>query len=209
MIPAILGAVGSIAGPAIVGAVGTIAGAAMANSANRSINSSQQGFTREMRLTAYQDTMQDMRKAGLNPILAASRGATQSSIPNMIPMQNPAAGFAQAMSSAADVRLKQEQTNIAMAEVEKKLQEIISEKIRNGRIVLQDMTTGEITDGLLQQQIAKDAALAQYYGNQAELDGILLEFYNSNEPAKIAKDLGVTPNTVKSIFQLLFGGKRK
>lgn len=35
-------------------------------------------WQRAMRQTAYQDTMEDMRKAGLNPILAAQNGATST-----------------------------------------------------------------------------------------------------------------------------------
>lgn len=35
-------------------------------------------FQREMRATAYQDTMKDMKAAGLNPILAAGNGATST-----------------------------------------------------------------------------------------------------------------------------------
>ena len=36
-------------------------------------------FQREMRQTAYQDTMSDMKAAGLNPILAAQLGPTSTS----------------------------------------------------------------------------------------------------------------------------------
>lgn len=45
---------------------------------NRAEAAAQREWTRMMRQTAYQDTMKDMKAAGLNPILAASRGATAS-----------------------------------------------------------------------------------------------------------------------------------
>jgi len=38
----------------------------------------QRDFIKNMRRTAYQDTMEDMRKAGLNPILAYRQGPTTS-----------------------------------------------------------------------------------------------------------------------------------
>lgn len=48
----------------------------------RQFNSAEAAKSREwsemMRKTAYQTTMEDMKKAGLNPILAASRGATSA-----------------------------------------------------------------------------------------------------------------------------------
>ena len=50
--------------------------AAKANELNLQAVTSARQWQREMRQTAYQDTVKDLQAAGLNPILAASRGAT-------------------------------------------------------------------------------------------------------------------------------------
>ena len=58
--------------------VGNLWSQTSARGYNRAEAAAQREWTRTMRQTAYQDTMKDMKAAGLNPILAASRGATES-----------------------------------------------------------------------------------------------------------------------------------
>lgn len=52
--------------------------AARANEINLQAVTNARQWQREMRQTAYQDTVKDLQAAGLNPILAASRGATST-----------------------------------------------------------------------------------------------------------------------------------
>ena len=61
--------------------------AAKANEINLQAVTSARQWQREMRQTAYQDTVKDLQAAGLNPILAASRGATATPSTSTIPAQ--------------------------------------------------------------------------------------------------------------------------
>lgn len=88
------------------GAAGSAASSAMAYYESREARK----FAKEMRKTAYQTTVRDMRKAGLNPILAARIGPTpMPGVPQAPQFGNAALSGMEAAGSAAGIHLKGEQ----------------------------------------------------------------------------------------------------
>ncbi len=61
-------------GAAAIGAVSSAFGASQQNKAAKAAAQNQMAFQERMRATQYQTTMSDMKKAGLNPILAYQQG---------------------------------------------------------------------------------------------------------------------------------------
>jgi hypothetical protein len=68
---------GSILAGSLSG-IGSVIGASMANNQARDIARDQMAFQERMSSTSYQRAMQDMRLAGLNPILASQVGGASS-----------------------------------------------------------------------------------------------------------------------------------
>lgn len=64
--------------PAIIAAGASLVGGALANRANAKMADKQMDFQEYMSNTAYQRSMEDMRLAGLNPMLAYSQGGASS-----------------------------------------------------------------------------------------------------------------------------------
>ena len=86
-------------GSALAGGIG-YAGQRQSNLQNREIAREQMAFQERMSSTAYQRAMQDMKEAGLNPMLAYTQGGASSPSGASLQMQNELSGVA---SSALDV----------------------------------------------------------------------------------------------------------
>lgn len=102
----IFGGLGSVIFGPLGGAIGGAADSLLARDDAQEANSANVANARTMRQTAYQDTVQDLQAAGLNPMLAYSNGPTSG---NMPPMQNKGLQAAQTTSAQSAGELAEKQ----------------------------------------------------------------------------------------------------
>jgi len=144
------------------GALANIAGVDMMNSANKGMANRQMDFQERMSSTAYQRSMEDMRKAGLNPMLAYMQGGASAPSGASIPAQNVFGGVQDGLDKVASstrqsTRLKQELINMekteAKTEAETKLIAANEEVAKiNAKLATQKLKVGqfgEATKGLV------------------------------------------------------------
>lgn len=105
-LPGILGQIG--AGPLFTGLTSLFGGAA-ANVSREQQAAKQMQFQERMSSTAYQRAMQDMREAGLNPMLAAKVGPASSPVGAMANIQDIGTPAAQAATSAYQAQTQRSQ----------------------------------------------------------------------------------------------------
>lgn len=96
---------------ALIGAGISLAGGLLQNRSARSQASQQMAFQDRMSSTSYQRGMKDMKKAGLNPILAYKQGGATSPAGSMAPVINPAKDIGVQVASAASASAQAKTTN--------------------------------------------------------------------------------------------------
>jgi hypothetical protein len=104
-------------GAAVIGAGASYFGARGTNRANLRRAREQMHFQERMSSTAYQRSMEDMRKAGLNPMLAYKQGGASSpsgaAIPAVNELEPPASSARAVVRAAAEIKEMKARTNAA------------------------------------------------------------------------------------------------
>lgn len=174
-------------------------------------------FQAGMSDTAYQRAMIDMKKAGLNPILAGKFGGAST----------PAGGIAQlgqtfdTTNTAINAIQAESNINKQTAEIEKIQQEIqnyeATERLTDAQTQQVSSLIAELNSRItlqVQQGIQADASAAKLRQERLRLayqnvyNEVISEFYSGNEWAAIAKEMGtVAAQTAQSIIGAFFANK--
>ena len=179
-----LGAAAIMGGSAIVGGLLGLHGAHRANQTNQSITHQQMQFQREMSNTAYQRAMEDMRKAGLNPILAYQQGGASSpggaGIPAIDQVTPAVSSAMQAARLSADLDNLREMTN----------------KLKSDQAVNDAMIKSANADALLKSNSAR---VADSNAKLLNLELPRAENKSAIEDTKIGKTLAIWDRIMDSI----------
>jgi hypothetical protein len=188
--------------------------ASTARDFNASEAEKSRSFSERMSSTAVQRRMQDMKLAGINPILAAKYDAStpaSATAQTSIPTGSKASGSAyskfdnniqKAVHSAIDYNRLQNESEIADENVKRLKQEVQNlEATRN----LTNAQIDSVVKGLekLDKEILQIKANTDSRELQNELQRILNKFYKSNEFALIIKDQNNNVNSAISLGKSL------
>lgn len=177
------GALGSVVpgvGTAIGAGLGGLGEQLFANDYNSAEASANRDWQSNMRNTSYQSAMNDMRAAGLNPMLAFSQGG--ASVPS-----GSTASYAAASDSSAAVASHAAQVSSAAAasQAETASRQVDSNVKLQAEQAVKAAAEAGLTGTALRQAEALIASIAQHYGvklvQMSETDEALSKFFRETK----------------------------
>lgn len=189
--------------PALITAGAALAGGAAANSARASEAKKNREFQQENSNTAYQRAKLDMKRAGLNPILASKMGGASTPSGAMAQMQDivtPAisSGIEAAKADEGISKTKQEVKNLEVAND-------LSEKQIDHVATTIEHLREQIKKTAQDRQLSFQNTQSKNYQNIA--DAIITRYFQENPKSLVAKELGIGEGVTNTIIRsVIMGG---
>jgi len=183
----------SLGALASLGSAGlSFAGGLIANHANRSESSRNRQFQENMSNTAYQRTVADMKKAGINPILSAKLGGASTPSGSQATHMNSAKDAANTYNQA---KLVEAQINNIEMDTSLKHEQADLTNFQRGKMAWE---VNKLTQDI---ELIKNNALG--VSQQNKLRQIDVDMFSNAEILKNAKSLGIKPEQFKGLLNLL------
>ena len=184
---------------AVIGAAAAIGGGLLAGAASKSEVSKARDWQADQYARRYQITMNDMRAAGLNPMLAYSHGPGASPTGFAADQSAIQSGFSSAGSIAAQARIRKEQADQAEATTkrEKSTTKLQNEQARHERLRMEKTKQETATEFQRQQHVAAGAAKLTTEQKRAAAE--LQRFLNRGD-AWISRNYDAIVKLVREIF---------
>lgn len=218
---------GELAG-GVMGAIGSIAGSAMSSSSAKANTQAQINWERERAKNAHQWEVEDLKKAGLNPILSAGgSGANTGGISPQMPDTSGISSAGQYLQKGIDQIITQKQTesNVELQSAQKSLTNAqeANEVEKNPNIQKKDKAEiaklkAEKTKLDLENELNQKVLEMRVNREQAQMIKEIAEGKISANNAEVLRKLGITreeavklgSDGLKMIFSMLnakIGGK--